>query len=86
MYQVTIRSQAEKHFSRLPKNLQERLVKKLKQLEEDPFQKGLDIKKLAGTEKSYRLRVGELRIIYQIDTSLKEIIVADIDFRRTTTY
>lgn len=86
MYQVTIRSKAEKHFSRLPKNLQERVARKLKQLEEYPFQAGLDIKRLAGTEKSYRLRVGEIRIIYQMDTSSKEILVADIDFRRTTTY
>lgn len=86
MYQVAIRSKAEKRFARLPKNLQEKLAKKLKQLEEDPFQVGLDIKKLAGTEKSYRLRVGELRMIYQMDTSLKAIFVVDIDFRTTTTY
>lgn len=86
MYQVTIRSQAEKHFSRLPKNLQEKLAKKLKQLEEDPFQAGLNIKKLSGTQKSYRLRVGELRVIYQLDSSIQKISVEDIDLRRTTTY
>lgn len=86
MYQVTIRPKAEKHFAKLPKNLQERIAKKLKQLHQNPFQAGLDIKKLAGTEKSYRLRVGEIRIIYQMDTDLKEIFVSDIDFRTTTTY
>ena len=86
MYQVTISSKAEKHFSKLPKNLQEKVAKKLKQLEENPFQARLDIKKLTGTQKSYRLRVGELRIIYQINNSSKEIFVVDIDFRRTTTY
>ncbi len=86
MYKITIRPKAEKHFARVPKNLQEKIAKKLKQLEKDPFQVGLDIKKLAGTQKSYRLRVGELRVIYQMDTNLKEIFVVDIDFRRTTTY
>ncbi len=86
MYQVTIRSKAEKHFGKLPKNLQEKVAKKLKQLQNDPFQVGLDVKKLAGTDKSYRLRVGEIRIIYQMDTALKEIFVVDIDFRTTTTY
>lgn len=86
MYKVTIRPKAEKHFARLPKNLQEKVAKKLKQLGENPFYPGLDIKKLVGTEKSFRLRVGELRIIYQLDTALKEIFVVDIDFRRTTTY
>lgn len=86
MYKITIRPKAEKHFARLPKNLQKRIAKKLKQLEKDPFQQGLDVKKLAGSQKSYRLRIGELRIIYQMDTNLKEILVGDIDFRRTTTY
>lgn len=86
MYQITIRPKAEKHFSKLPKNLQEKVAKKLKILEQDPFQVGLDVKKLAGTEKSYRLRVGEIRIIYQLDTNLKEIFIVDIDFRTTTTY
>lgn len=86
MYKITVRSKAEKHFAKLPKNLQEKIAKKLKQLEENPFQIGLDIKKLAGTEKSYRLRVGELRIIYQMHTGLKEIFVVDIDFRTSTTY
>lgn len=86
MYQITIRPKAEKHFSKLPKNLQEKIAKRLKKLEDNPFQVGLDVKKLVGTEKSYRLGVGELRVIYQIDTSLKEIFVVDIDFRTTTTY
>lgn len=86
MYQITISSTAEKHFARLPKNLQEKVARKLKLLAESPFQTGLDIKKLAGTEKSYRLRVGELRIIYQMNSQLKTIFVADIDFRTSTTY
>jgi mRNA interferase RelE/StbE len=86
MYKLTISPKAEKHFSRLPKNLQEKIAKKLMQLEEDPFKEGMDIKKLAGTEKSYRLRVGELRIIYQMETKLEDIFVVDIDFRTTRTY
>ncbi|MDO8573783.1 MAG: type II toxin-antitoxin system RelE/ParE family toxin [Candidatus Daviesbacteria bacterium] len=86
MYQLIIRPRAEKHFSRLPQKLQQKIANGLKKLEADPFQIGLDIKKLAGTQKSYRLRVGELRVIYQLDTKIKEISVEDIDFRRTTTY
>lgn len=86
MYQLTIRPRAEKHFAKLPKKLQEKVAGELKLLQQDPFQTGLDIKKLAGTNKSYRLRVGEIRMIYQMDTTLKEIFVEDIDFRTTTTY
>ena len=86
MHSLIVRPKAEKHFVKLPQKLQERVLKNLKKLENNPFQVGLDIKKLAGTEKSYRLRVGELRIIYQLDTSTKNISIEDIDFRRTTTY
>ena len=86
MYSLIVRPKAERHFAKLPRNLQEKIAKKLKHLENDPFQSGLDIKKLAGTQKSYRLRVGELRVIYQLDSSIKKISVEDIDFRRTTTY
>lgn len=86
MYQLIIRPRVEKHFSKLPQKLQQKIIGSLKKLEVDPFQAGLDIKKLVTTQKSYRLRVGELRIIYQLNTKTKEITVEDIDFRRTTTY
>lgn len=86
MYSLIVRPKAEKHFSKLPKKLQERVLKCLNKLEDNPFQAGLDIKKLIGTQKSYRLRTGELRVLYQLDTEGKSISVEDIDFRRTTTY
>lgn len=86
MYQLIVRPRAEKHFSKLPQKLQQKIAVSLKKLETDPFQAGLDVKKLAGTQRSYRLRIGELRVIYQLDTNTHEISVEDIDFRRTTTY
>lgn len=86
MYKLIIRPRVEKNFSKLPQKLQEQTLKSLKKLEENPFQGGLDIKKLVGTKKSYRMRVGEMRVIYEMETRLKEIFVTDIDFRRTTSY
>lgn len=86
MYQLIIRPKAEKHFAKLPEKLQQKILNVLKKLENNPFQQGLDIKKLIGTNKSYRIRIGEIRAIYEIDTKTKKIFVNDIDFRRTTTY
>lgn len=86
MYILIVRPRAERHLRKLPRNLKVKILKNLAKLRNGPFQAGLDVKKLAGTEKSYRLRVGELRVIYQVDTKVKEIVVVDIDFRRTTTY
>lgn len=73
MYQIVIRPKAEKNFSKIPRKLQEKVLRSLKKLSENPFQAGLDVKKLIGTSKSYRMRVGELRIIYEMETPLKEI-------------
>ena len=86
MYQLLVRPRAEKHFAKLPKKLQGKILKSLKRLEANPFQAGMDVKKLIGARKSYRLRTGELRVIYELNTGKKEIFVTDIDFRRTTTY
>ncbi len=86
MYKIAVKPSAEKNFSRIPKKFQEKILQKLKFLEVNPFQPGLDIKKLAGSKRSYRLRVGELRVIYELETNRKEIFVTDIDFRRTTSY
>ena len=86
MYSLTIRPKVEKRFSLFPKNLQQNVVKRLLQLQATPFQASLDIKKLTGTQRSFRLRVGEIRIIYELDTKAKTILVSDIDFRRTTFY
>lgn len=86
MYSLIVRPKAEKHFSKLPKKLQEKVLKSLKKLEDNPFQDSLDIKKLTGTKRSFRLRIGELRVIDQLDTNSKNISIEDIDFRRTTTY
>ncbi len=86
MYKLVIRPKAEKNFSRLPQRLQQKILNSLKKLKNDPFQKSLDVKKLVGTKKSYRMRVGGLRIIYEMNTDLKEISVTDVDFRRTTSY
>lgn len=86
MYCLLIRPRAEKNFARFPRQLQTKISSTLKKLQDDPFAKNLDVKKLVGTSKSYRLRVGEVRIIYEVDTRAKQIYVTDIDFRRTTTY
>lgn len=85
MYSLIISPRAEKHFAKLPKKLQQKIFINLTELKKDPFQM-LDIKKLIGTKRSYRLRVGELRVLYEMDSKNKTIFVADIDFRRTTTY
>ena len=41
-----------------------------------------DVKKLTATEKKYRLRVGDYRVIYRIDEGKRIVIVVLIAHRR----
>ncbi len=42
----------------------------------------LDIKKLKGEwEGFYRIRIGQLRVIFSFDMNLEELLIYEIDFR-----
>ena len=78
-YQVIIKHSAEKELEALPANLHERIVKRLLALEENPRPTG--VKKLQGQE-SYRLRVGDYRVLYTIDDKSKKVFVVSVGHRR----
>ena len=62
-YQISYEKRALIELRKLDKLLAKRIIKKIKGLETDPFSK--DIKHLKG-QSSFRLRVGDYRIIYKI--------------------
>ena len=63
----------EKDIRNLPKNVIGRVIKAIEKLQEDPVPK--QAKKIKGSERSYRLRVGDYRIIYQVDKERKKITI-----------
>ncbi len=67
MYKVIIHKKAKK-FLKSRRNDEQKLIStKIVLLKENPFNhKELDIKKLKGVENVFRLRIGKIRIIYQI--------------------
>jgi len=40
-----------------------------------------DVKKLVGMHDTYRIRIGEIRIEYEVDWGLKRISIVAIEFR-----
>jgi mRNA interferase RelE/StbE len=70
-YQLNIKRSFEKDLRRLPDHVVERILKKLDALVDDPFPSGVD--KIEGSERSYRVRVGDYRIIYAVDNEKKTI-------------
>ena len=67
MYKVIIHKKAKK-FLKSRRNEEQKLISaKIILLKEDPFNhKELDIKKLKGVDNVFRLRIGKIRIVYQV--------------------
>jgi mRNA interferase RelE/StbE len=78
-YQVILKRSAEKELDVLQGSLRIRIIKRLLALEENPRPSG--IKRLQG-EESYRLRVGDYRVLYTIDDKVKKVFILAIGHRR----
>lgn len=80
MYEILFESKAEKELLELPKEILRKIDTKIQQLKENPRPPG--IKKLAGKIEGWRMRVGDYRILYQIDDENKLVKVYRIKHRR----
>lgn len=77
LYKLLVSKTFQKKFNQLEENIQNSIRKTLKELEKDPFlsRSKCDIKLLKDTQpKKYRLRIGEYRIIYVIESEKVKII------------
>jgi mRNA interferase RelE/StbE len=79
VYTIHVPDSAIRSLKKLPKPLQERLLRAAYALEGDPRSRGA--KKLAGHEL-YRIRVGDYRIVYSIDDPQQLVKVTLIAHRR----
>ncbi len=78
-YSIKIKKSVEKDLRKLPNAVVIRVVEAIEALKDNPYPR--QSKKLKFTEKTYRLRVGNYRIIYQVDEEKKEIIVYHVRHR-----
>jgi mRNA interferase RelE/StbE len=79
-YKILIEKRAEKDLRALGQSDYSRILERLLMLRENPRLN--DVKKLIGSRNSWRLRVGDYRILYDIVDSKKEIKVYRIKHRR----
>ncbi len=78
-YRVDLQRSAERDLERLARPLLERVCGRLSRLADDP--RPLDARKLIGLE-GYRLRVGDHRIVSEIDDRARLVIVVRVRHRR----
>ena len=76
VYKILIKKRAKKFIDKLPQNEKQRIVEALEGLPQTG-----DIKKMQNHDGLYRLRVGNYRIIYEIDNGELIIIVIDVGNR-----
>jgi len=79
-YSIVFKPSVEKDVRALPLSVIARLMKKIEALKNNPYPR--QSIKLASTERLYRLRVGDYRIVYGVDDKAKEIIVHYVRHRR----
>jgi len=78
-YQVILPKSVQKELDRLPDDVARRILARLAALETSP--RPADVKKLKG-RKAWRIRVGDYRVIYEIQDRVLQIIVITVGHRR----
>jgi mRNA interferase RelE/StbE len=78
-YEITVLRTAVKSVERLPKEVQDRVVDAIAELAETPRPSGA--KKLVARD-ALRIRVGDYRIIYEVDDETKTVQVVVVSHRK----
>jgi mRNA interferase RelE/StbE len=78
-YDVRLSKRAHRELGSLGSVTKERIVSKLEELCEDPFPRGAI--KLQGREGVFRVRVGDYRVLYEVFTRDRIVLVEKIDHR-----
>lgn len=77
-YQTKLHPKVVEFLNKLPSDISERIKKKIKSIEENPFRY---LEHYEG-EDFFKLRIGDYRALVDVDTSRKILFVRVLDHRR----
>ena len=80
MYEVYLERSAENDLKRLPTSTFDRIVYQIKTLAENPRPSGC--RKLTGSKNDWRIRVGDYRVLYEIDEKTRAVRIMRVRHRR----
>jgi len=80
VYEILLESRAERDLKKLRAEVFHRIIAKLKALEENPKPAGS--RKITGSKSDWRIRIGEYRVVYEIDDKARVVKVMRIRHRR----
>ncbi len=76
LFQIKVKRKAARTLERLPEHYRFRVLEVLDKLRTNPIPfRDYDIKKLKGFDDTFRIRLGDIRVVYTINWSSKTITV-----------
>lgn len=88
MYRLEVSPAADRDLERLKRRIQrrnfERLRTAIRSLADNPRPQG--VKKIAGAERAYRIRVRDYRVVYEIYDKESLVLLLQVARRTETTY
>jgi len=79
-YSISFKPSVEKDLRHLSRTLVSRVMECIEKLKTDPLPRRAV--KLSAAERLYRVRVGDYRIVYEVDTEAKQITIHYVRHRR----
>ena len=79
-YRIYWKTSAERDLRKIDRQYIPRIIKAAGRLAADPFPP--KVKKLKDSSSTYRIRIGDIRVIYQVDSKAKEITIYYIRHRK----
>jgi mRNA interferase RelE/StbE len=80
MHEILLSARAERDLKRLPAELFHRIIVEIRSLSTTP--RPLGSRKLTGSDRDYRIRVGDYCAIYEVDDRAKTLKIMRIRHRR----
>jgi mRNA interferase RelE/StbE len=79
-YSVSFLKTAVRNLAALPKTVQLQVTVKIDELASTPLPHG--VQKLHGEDKLYRIRIGDYRVLYEVDHQTSVVTIIMIGHRR----
>ena len=80
LYKIEFKQSAERDIRKITPTLIPNILRRIEALAGNPFPR--QSLKLSGVEVTYRLRVGDYRVIYEVNPEAKTIIIHYVRHRR----
>jgi len=79
-FEIEVTATAERQLRKLSREVQTRVVQAIARLAEEPRPRG--VRKLAGYDDLFRIRVGTYRVIYGVEDARLVVLVLKIGHRK----